>query len=65
MQKFKIVRFYQDSSKDSKIVRTGLTQAQAQEHCQNPETSYRTCTNPTGLARTEKYGPWFEGYTEE
>lgn len=61
---YKIVRFYQNSG-DKDVVQTGLTLERAQAHCQNPETSSSTCTNPIGTARTDQYGPWFDGYTEE
>jgi len=62
---YKIVRFYQDPSKSNRTVQTGLTLEEAQEHCNDPETSSRTCTKPHLVARTRQHGPWFEGYTEE
>ena len=50
---YKIVRFYRDSDhKDhNKIIKTGLTEAEAQEHCQRED--------------THEPGVWFDGYTEE
>ena len=50
---YKIVRFYRDSNhKDhNKTIRTGLTEAEAQEHCQSDD--------------THEPGVWFDGYTEE
>lgn len=47
------------------VIATGLTLKQAQKHCNNPETSYKTCKLPENVARTEKCGIWFDGYTEE
>lgn len=61
---YKVIRFFRDS--DYKIVvKTGLTLALAQEHCNDPETSSSTCTNEDGKRRTARSGPWFDGWTEE
>ncbi len=61
---YKIVRmFFNDVP--SKIIKTGLTLERAQSHCQDPETSSSTCEGITGIERTDKYGPWFDGYEEE
>ena len=64
METYKIVRGYRDSY-DKQTIRTGLTLDEAQEHCRDPETSSRTCTEPENVERTEAHGPWFDGYTEE
>ena len=50
---FKIVRFcFDDNHRDhNKIIKTGLTEQEAQEHCQRDDTR---------LA-----GVWFDGFTEE
>ncbi len=64
MASYKIVRhFLKHGTK--RVVDTGLTLAQAQKHCKNPETSSSTCTSYEGKARTRHSGPWFDGYTEE
>jgi hypothetical protein len=47
------------------IVAKGLTLAEAQEWCRDPETSSSTATSAEAVARTEKYGAWFDGYEEE
>lgn len=39
---------------------TGLTLEQAQKHCNDPETSSRTCTHN----RVRGGWDWFDGYTE-
>jgi hypothetical protein len=60
---YKIVRyFYKDSRK--RVIKTGLTLEQAQAYCKDPETSSKTCTKYAGRKRTERYGMWFDGYTE-
>ena len=47
---YKIVRYFFDNNKKPKVIKTGLTLEEAQEHCQDESTS----------------GPgWFDGYTEE
>ena len=64
MSTYRIVRHYQQDHESEVIVR-GLTLEQAQAHCNDPETSSRTATEPAGLERTERMGQWFDGYTEE
>lgn len=61
---YRIVRFYQ-SGYARRTVRTGLTLDQAQRHCSNPETSSSTCTKRSNQRRTERMGPWFDGYEED
>ena len=60
----KIVRNFLGDKK-SQVIKRGLTLKEAQEHCRNPETSSRTCTTEEAKAITEKYGPWFDGYTDD
>lgn len=63
--KYKIIRFYKDHPMERLTVRRGLTLEEAQEWCNDPETSSSTCTTESGLAHTEEWGPWFDGYDEE
>ena len=56
---------YQNQNIPNRTVKRGLTLEQAQEHCQNPETSSRTCQKRENLDRTAINGPWFDGYNEE
>ena len=49
MMKYKIVRFFQDD-RESKTITTDLTLEEAQEHCNDPETSGKG---------------WFDGYTKQ
>lgn len=48
MTTYKIVRFYQDDSKESQTIKTNLTLDEAQEHCQRDDT---------------RGDGWFDGYT--
>jgi hypothetical protein len=61
---YKIVRMYFKSANLNRTVKTGLTLEQAQAHCKDPQTSSSTCTSAKGRARTQKHGPWFDGYEE-
>ena len=47
---YKIIRFFKDSNKPNKVILTGLTLEQAQNHCRDPDTSG---------------DGWFDGYTKE
>ncbi len=58
--KYKIVRMYFRGGK--RTIKSGLTLAEAQAHCNDPETSSRTCKLARNVRRTEVRGPWFDGY---
>lgn len=60
---YKIVRHYLNGNR--RTIETGLTLAEAQEHCSNPETSSRTATSAKARAVTRRHGAWFDGFTEE
>lgn len=60
-----VMRIFQKGSIPNQIIKTGLTKAQAQAHCRNKETSSTTCTLPENVARTKKYGHWFDGFNQE
>jgi hypothetical protein len=59
---YSIVRMYQQETRSNRVILSGLTLAQAQEHCRDPETSSSTATSSEGTKRTATYGPWFDGY---
>jgi hypothetical protein len=61
MALYKIVRVYA-SSRPKRTLRTGLTLAEAQAHCSDPETSWKTATSEKALNRTRRMGPWFDAY---
>ncbi len=56
MQTYKIIRFHRSRYTDSKIIKTGLTLEQAQEHCQREDTHEQDRQGVT---------IWFDGYTKE
>lgn len=53
---YRIIRFRQNGK--PRTLRTGLTLAEAQAHCSNPETSSATCKG----RRSRVGGRWFDGY---
>ena len=57
MVRYKIIRQRFDGNHTT--IKKGLTLEEAQEHCQNPETSGETCSD------MKKRGMWFDSYTEE
>ena len=62
-QGYKVVRFYFDRPDYRRTIVARCTEAQAQAHCSNPETSSSTCQRAVNKARTRRYGQWFDGYT--
>jgi hypothetical protein len=62
---YKIVRHFQNESLENKTIYEGMTLEEAKAHCNDPESSSRSCTSAEGRARTKKFGNWFDGYTEE
>ena len=60
--RYKVVRMYFRDAHRKRTIETGLTLEEAQSHCENHETSSRTCTSSSGRKRTERMGPWFDGY---
>jgi len=51
MTTYKIVRFYSEMNKNSRVMHRGLTLEEAQRHCSDP--------------KTRKEGVYFDGYTQE
>lgn len=62
---YKIVRMYFKDSSMNRTIKTGLTLAEAQAHCKDPETTSSKCTKRENVQRTERCGPWFDGYEKE
>lgn len=58
---YEIVRYFFKGEKQ--VIRQGLTLEEAQEHCNDPETSSKTASAKT--LREVGEGPWFDGYREE
>lgn len=67
MERYKIVRMFFNNGGRVKrrTIKRGLSLDQAQAHCQDPETSSRTCSSAVGKRRTKLHGPWFDGYEKE
>jgi hypothetical protein len=63
--RYKVVRMYQNRWPNKRTIRRGLTLAEAQAHCSDPETSSSTTTSAAGKARTSRLGPWFDGYERQ
>ena len=57
MSTYSITRHY--FNKENKTTQTGLTLEEAREHCNDPETSSHTASDPC------ESGRWFDGYEEE
>jgi hypothetical protein len=57
---YKIVRFYFKGGK--RTINARCTLAEAQRHCNDPESSSKTCTSASAKAVTRRMGPWFDGY---
>jgi hypothetical protein len=65
---YKIIRFSSDGL--NRTMFRGLTLEQAQFHCQDSQTSSRTCRTPKGtrtkaMIANHERRPWFHGYAEE
>jgi hypothetical protein len=61
---YKIVRMFRDGRRP-RVIKRGLTLAQAQAHCRDPETSSSTAKGAKAERYTRLWGPWFDGYDEE
>lgn len=59
---FKIIEFRMNG--DNVEVKRVKDLETAKRLCSDPETSSRTCTTKSGMAKTKKYGAWFWGYSE-
>ncbi len=63
---YEIIRMYSDNRGcDVRRGLSDLTLEEAQEHCNDPETSSKTCYSQ---ADTDQYGEgvsWFDGYREQ
>lgn len=62
---YKIVRMYFEDDHPTEDIRGGLTLSEARKWCKDKETSSSTAESEAATARTEKCGPWFDGYTDE
>ena len=65
MPTYKVVRFYESARIRRRVIATGLTLAEAQAHCNDPETSSMSATGYREQQRTRQLGRWFDGYEQE
>lgn len=63
MTTYAIYRHFMNHPKQ--FIKGGLTLEEVKEHCSDPETSSKTCTNAEGIRLAEEKGPWFDGFDEE
>jgi hypothetical protein len=61
---FKIIRFFGREDRRPRVIKSGLTEGEARQHCRNPETSSRTATSHKAKAYTRANGEWFDGYSD-
>ncbi len=61
---YSVYRYFRDIPGKRQTVKARVTLTEAQAHCSDPETSSSTCTGRAGLARTRRFGAWFDGYGE-
>jgi len=64
MNEYSIIRMYA-GDEPTRTIETGLTLAEAREHCSWDETSSSTCEDPENVAHTAQFGAWFDGYESE
>ena len=62
---YKVIRMYFRDTRKNRTIARGLTLAEAQAHCRDPESSSRTCEKSENVRRTRSCGPWFDGYEKE
>jgi hypothetical protein len=60
---YKIVRFYFNGQR--RVIKRNLSLDEAQNHCNDPETSSFSCKRKRNIRRTEQFGLWFDGYETE
>ena len=65
MEVYKIIRMYRNDNIETKVIKRNLSLEEAQEHCSDKETSSSTCTLSENTKHTERYGDWFDGYTDQ
>ncbi len=59
---YKIVRNYHKGGK--RTIKANVSLAEAQAHCQNPESSSYTCNSAASKRITKAKGVWFDSYDE-
>jgi hypothetical protein len=61
---YDIVRFYKSAGIRRRVIEVAVTLAEAQAHCNDPESSSSTATGKVARERTRRMGDWFDGYVK-
>lgn len=61
---YRIIRFYFNEDEPSRVIYRGLTEQEAKDHCNNPETSSSTAKCARAARITAEHGEWFDGFTD-
>lgn len=64
---YNIVRMYFNGNGhggNRRVILYGVTLEHAQKHCNDPESSSRTCKKPHNVRRTRRMGDWFDTYVK-
>jgi len=62
---YRIVRNFANDPQRKQVIARGFTLQEARSHCNNPESSSRTCTLPALVRLTNHVGAWFDSSEEE
>jgi hypothetical protein len=66
---YKIVRIFRDERNGERrrprTIKRGLTLAEAQAYCRDPQTNSRTAKGARARRYTELHGTWFDGYEHD
>lgn len=63
--RFRIIRIYTDRPHLTRVIKTGLTMAQAAAHVAGSESSSTTARLCKGKERTERLGAWHDVFEDE
>jgi hypothetical protein len=62
---YKVIRQFQKPGKRSIVIKSGLTESEAREHCFDPETSSMTAKSELAASYTAKHGHWRDSMMKE
>ena len=62
---YNVYRRYFKQPGSKRLILAHVHIADAQAHCNNPETSSSTCKSSGCKLRTKHMGPWFDSYEKE
>ncbi len=62
-ERYYLIRFFFNGGNTKReVLREDLTLQAVEAHCNDPETSSKSCTSDEGRARTAEHGDWFDGF---